>query len=58
MIGSGLAGLSTAITILENGGNVVLVEKQSSLGGNSSKASSGINAAYSENQKSNNIKDR
>jgi len=57
VIGSGLAGLSTAITILENGGNVVLVEKQSSLGGNSSKASSGINAAYSENQKSNNIKD-
>lgn len=57
VIGSGLAGLSTAITILENGGNVVLVEKQSSLGGNSSKASSGINAAHSENQKNNNIKD-
>lgn len=57
VIGSGLAGLSTAITILENGGNVVLVEKQSSLGGNSSKASSGINAAHSENQKSNNIQD-
>ena len=57
VIGSGLAGLSTAITILENGGNVILVEKQSSLGGNSSKASSGINAAHSENQKSNNIHD-
>lgn len=57
VIGSGLAGLSTAITILENGGNVVLIEKQSSLGGNSSKASSGINAAHTENQKRNNIQD-
>jgi succinate dehydrogenase/fumarate reductase flavoprotein subunit len=44
IIGSGLAGLSTALTVLDAGGRVLIVEKESNLGGNSMKASSGINA--------------
>ena len=57
IIGGGLAGLSSAITILENGGNVILIEKQSNLGGNSAKASSGINGTYTSNQQKNKIND-
>lgn len=45
VVGSGLAGMSAALTVLERGGTVALVEKEKSLGGNSNKASSGINAA-------------
>ena len=44
IIGSGLAGLSAALTILDAGGRVLIVEKEASLGGNSMKASSGINS--------------
>jgi flavocytochrome c len=44
VIGSGLAGLTATLQILDRGGRVVLVEKESKLGGNSIKASSGINA--------------
>ena len=44
VIGGGLAGLVTAISIAERGGSVVVVEKQTTLGGNSAKASSGINS--------------
>jgi len=44
VVGSGLAGLSTALQALQNGARVVLVEKEPFLGGNSGKASSGINA--------------
>ena len=43
VIGGGLAGLSAAHTILENGGSVVLLDKSAFLGGNSTKATSGIN---------------
>lgn len=45
VIGGGLAGMVTAVSILDRGGRVTLVEKQNYLGGNSGKASSGINAA-------------
>jgi len=45
IIGSGLAGMSAALTLLDRGARVVLVEKQGFLGGNSGKASSGINTA-------------
>ena len=45
VIGGGLAGLSAAHTILENGGSVVLLDKSAFLGGNSTKATSGINGA-------------
>ncbi len=44
IIGSGLAGLSAALNILDRGGKVVIMEKEHLLGGNSNKASSGINA--------------
>ncbi len=57
IIGSGLAGLSAAISILEKGGNVILLEKQENLGGNSSKASSGINGVYTTQQKKHQILD-
>ena len=43
VIGGGLAGLSAAHTILENGGSVLLLDKSAFLGGNSTKATSGIN---------------
>jgi flavocytochrome c len=44
VIGSGLAGLAVALNILDRGGTVTIVEKEHLLGGNSNKASSGINA--------------
>ena len=47
VVGGGLAGLSAAHTVLQNGGRVVLVDKEDKLGGNSMKASSGINSAGS-----------
>jgi len=45
VIGGGLAGMVAAVTLLDRGARVVLVDKQPYLGGNSGKASSGINAA-------------
>lgn len=50
VIGGGLAGLSAAHTILERGGRVLLLDKQPFLGGNSTKATSGINAALTNQQ--------
>lgn len=45
VVGGGLAGLSATISALENGAKkVILLEKQKDVGGNSAKASSGINA--------------
>uniref|UniRef100_A0A7S2W7A0 fumarate reductase (NADH) n=1 Tax=Mucochytrium quahogii TaxID=96639 RepID=A0A7S2W7A0_9STRA len=44
IVGAGLAGLAAAVTILDRGGSVVLVDKEGVAGGNSAKASSGINA--------------
>jgi succinate dehydrogenase/fumarate reductase flavoprotein subunit len=46
VIGGGLAGLSAAHTVLENGGAVVLLDKMKFLGGNSTRATSGINGAH------------
>jgi flavocytochrome c len=45
IVGGGLAGLSAAHTVLENGGAVVLLDKMKFLGGNSTRATSGINGA-------------
>lgn len=45
VVGSGLAGLSAAHSVLQNGGKVVLLEMMPKYGGNSIKASSGINGA-------------
>jgi len=44
VIGSGLAGLSAALEAYNNGAEVTLIEKNAFLGGNSSLASSGLNA--------------
>ena len=43
VIGGGLAGLCAAIEAYHCGASVVLIEKNASLGGNSAKATSGIN---------------
>jgi len=45
IVGGGLAGMAAAMSLLDRGGSVVMIEKQPYLGGNSGKASSGINAA-------------
>ena len=50
VIGSGLAGLSASLNILDRGGSVVIIEKEHLLGGNSNKASSGINAYREDNE--------
>lgn len=57
VVGGGLAGLSAAHTALENGATVVLLDKKPSLGGNSVKASSGINGAGTSAQKKHGIVD-
>ncbi|KAK0195922.1 Flavocytochrome c [Armillaria mellea] len=57
VVGGGLAGLSAAHTLLENGATVLLLDKKPSLGGNSVKASSGINGAGTEAQVKHDIKD-
>ncbi|GBG69316.1 hypothetical protein CBR_g4013 [Chara braunii] len=50
IVGGGLAGLSAAVEVVKRGGSVVLIEKTARLGGNSAKASSGMNAANSTPQ--------
>eukprot|EP00551_Chaetoceros_affinis_P007052 CAMPEP_0203662740 /NCGR_PEP_ID=MMETSP0090-20130426/599_1 /ASSEMBLY_ACC=CAM_ASM_001088 /TAXON_ID=426623 /ORGANISM="Chaetoceros affinis, Strain CCMP159" /LENGTH=1285 /DNA_ID=CAMNT_0050525571 /DNA_START=150 /DNA_END=4007 /DNA_ORIENTATION=- len=49
VIGTGLAGLAATLNILDRGGRVTLIEKEHRLGGNSNKASSGINACCPNN---------
>lgn len=51
VVGSGLAGMTAALTLLDQGANVLLLEKENHLGGNSAKASSGINALHRNNSK-------
>ncbi|KDR75298.1 hypothetical protein GALMADRAFT_249311 [Galerina marginata CBS 339.88] len=51
VVGGGLAGLSAAHTLLERGANVLLLDKQGFMGGNSTKATSGINGAGTNTQK-------
>jgi len=57
VVGGGLAGMSAANTVLENGGRVVLLDKSSFCGGNSTKATSGINGAATKAQKDRGIDD-
>lgn len=57
VIGGGLSGLSAAHTVLEHGGRVLLLDKNPFLGGNSTKATSGINGALTSAQIANGIKD-
>lgn len=51
VIGSGLAGLTTTYQLLKAGQKVALLEKSEKLGGNSIKASSGINGVPTKYQK-------
>eukprot|EP00931_Biecheleriopsis_adriatica_P020815 TRINITY_DN13795_c1_g1_i1.p1 TRINITY_DN13795_c1_g1~~TRINITY_DN13795_c1_g1_i1.p1 ORF type:complete len:700 (-),score=146.52 TRINITY_DN13795_c1_g1_i1:187-2238(-) len=57
VVGGGLAGVSAANTLLECGMKVVLLDKSSFCGGNSSKATSGINGAETRTQKEKGIPD-
>ncbi|XXH03098.1 hypothetical protein Hte_009489 [Hypoxylon texense] len=57
VVGGGLSGLSAAHTIYLAGGNVVVLDKQGFFGGNSTKATSGINGALTRTQVDHNIKD-
>ncbi|KAJ1327459.1 FAD-dependent fumarate reductase [Microdochium nivale] len=50
IVGGGLSGLSAAHTIYLAGGNVVVLDKQGFFGGNSTKATSGINGALTRTQ--------
>ncbi|KIW07464.1 hypothetical protein, variant [Verruconis gallopava] len=57
VVGAGLSGLSAAHTIYLSGGNVLLLDKNNFMGGNSTKATSGINGAYTRSQQALGIKD-
>ncbi|KAF2707569.1 Flavocytochrome c [Pleomassaria siparia CBS 279.74] len=57
VVGAGLSGLSAAHTIYLNGGNVVLLDKNNFMGGNSTKATSGINGALTRTQVDHKIAD-
>merc|ERR1719473_1610105 len=57
VVGGGLAGLAAAHTALERGCRVVLVDKNPFMGGNSTKATSGINGAGTRTQRKNKIDD-
>jgi len=50
IVGGGLSGLSAAHTVLERGGNVLVLDKNPFLGGNSVKATSGINGTLTKTQ--------
>ena len=57
VIGSGIAGLCAAIEAFHSGSSVLLIEKESTLGGNSVKATSGISASETCWQNAQGIKD-
>ncbi|CAK0839261.1 unnamed protein product [Prorocentrum cordatum] len=57
VVGGGLGGLSAAHTILEHGINVLVVDKSAFFGGNSTKATSGINGALTKTQRAHKIGD-
>jgi succinate dehydrogenase/fumarate reductase flavoprotein subunit len=58
VVGGGLAGMSATISALEEGvSKVYLLDKEKDLGGNSAKATSGINACGTEAQEAAKIND-
>jgi succinate dehydrogenase/fumarate reductase flavoprotein subunit len=57
VVGGGLAGVSACNTGLDNGGKVVLLDKSAFCGGNSTKATSGINGAETKTQKDKGVDD-
>merc|ERR1712166_1214827 len=57
VVGGGLGGVSAVNTVVENGGKAVLLDKSSFCGGNSTKATSGINGAGTKSQAAKGIPD-
>ena len=57
VVGGGLAGMSAANQTVECGGKTVLLDKSSFCGGNSTKATSGINGAGTKTQAAKGIPD-
>ena len=57
VIGGGLGGLTAAHTVLEAGGKVFVLDKNAFFGGNSTKATSGINGAMTRTQRDAGITD-
>jgi len=57
VVGGGLSGLSAAHTVLQAGGKVLLLDKNAFMGGNSTKATSGINGAGTKTQKAMGVPD-
>ena len=57
IVGGGLAGVSAAIEAVKAKATVTLIEKEKDLGGNSAKATSGINACGTRVQKSCGVSD-
>ncbi|CDZ98193.1 fumarate reductase [Phaffia rhodozyma] len=57
VVGGGLSGLTAAHTLLERGASVLLLDKMGFMGGNSTKATSGINGAGTQSQIELDIKD-
>lgn len=51
IVGGGLSGMSAAHTVVQAGGNCVVIDKSAFCGGNSTKATSGINAAGTSAQR-------
>jgi len=57
IVGGGLGGMSAAHTVLEQGTNVCVIDKAAFFGGNSTKATSGINGAHTTAQRNLKIED-
>ena len=57
VVGAGLAGLSAAVEAADAGAHVIVLEKEAKTGGNSAKATSGINAWGTETQAQNGVAD-
>jgi succinate dehydrogenase/fumarate reductase flavoprotein subunit len=51
VVGGGLSGFSAAHTVIEHGGKCLLIDKSPFCGGNSTKATSGINGANTKGHK-------
>mmetsp|Transcript_1737 Transcript_1737/g.2615 ORF Transcript_1737/g.2615 Transcript_1737/m.2615 type:complete len:282 (+) Transcript_1737:90-935(+) len=57
VVGGGLGGLSAAHTVMEHGIKVCVIDKNAFFGGNSTKATSGINGALTKTQRAHKIPD-
>mmetsp|Transcript_4262 Transcript_4262/g.6920 ORF Transcript_4262/g.6920 Transcript_4262/m.6920 type:complete len:502 (-) Transcript_4262:335-1840(-) len=57
VVGGGLGGMAAAHTVLEHGVKVCVIDKNAFFGGNSTKATSGINGALTKSQRKLKIED-